>query len=73
LIACGSTSPEADASCGPKYRGGTCEHAANSIAAASGPIIDFTIIPVNLRMPTQPSNKREWPPGPRQPITRLEA
>src|SRR5260370_18097193 len=26
-----------DASCGPKYRGGTCEHAVNSIAAASAP------------------------------------
>jgi hypothetical protein len=45
LIACGSTSPEADASCGPKYRGGTCEHPANSIAAATAPIIDFTINP----------------------------
>jgi hypothetical protein len=45
LIARGSTSPEADASCGPKYCGGVCEHAANSIAAASAPTIDFTIIP----------------------------
>jgi hypothetical protein len=45
LIVCGSTSPKADAICGPKYRGGTCEHAANIIAATSGPILDFTIIP----------------------------
>jgi hypothetical protein len=62
LIACGATSPEADASCGPKYCGGVCAHAANSIAAENDPIIDFTIIPVNLKMPTERSNKRDRPP-----------